>query len=38
VKIPLDKTGNVSNQAPVAVGTNEKPAALAPVPAPVPVQ
>jgi len=38
VKIPLDKTGGVSNEAPVAVGTNEKAAAPALVPAPIPVQ
>ncbi|CAH2801614.1 MAG: Putative transmembrane lipoprotein [uncultured Caballeronia sp.] len=38
VKIPLDKTGGVGNEAPVAVGTNEKVATPAPVPAPVPVQ
>jgi hypothetical protein len=38
VKIPLDKTGGVSNEAPVSVGTNEKATAPAPVPAPVPVQ
>jgi hypothetical protein len=38
VKIPLDKTGGVSNEAPVAVGTNEKAVAPAPVSAPVPLQ
>jgi len=38
VKIPLDKTGGVGNDASVAVGTNEKVSAPAPAPARVPVQ
>lgn len=40
VKIPLDKNGGASNEAPVAVGSNEKAIAPAPAsaPAPVPVQ
>jgi hypothetical protein len=37
VKIPLDKNGGASNEAPVAVGTNEKATAPAPAPAPTPV-
>jgi hypothetical protein len=38
VKIPLDETGDVSNEAPVAMGTNAKTAAPAPASAPVPLQ
>jgi hypothetical protein len=38
VKIPLDKTSGVGNEAPVSVGAAEKPAVPALAPVPVPVQ
>jgi hypothetical protein len=38
VKIPLDKAGGASSEAPVAVGANDKIVAPAPALAPVPVQ